>query len=319
MVNSTPFIDARTGVATPYGVLFPPGARVRAYVRGTTAGALAVREGDEAIRPLMVASIAAGLARCKSGYPDIVFVLPGHAENCAAAGGLAKLVPGCFLIGLGDPEKDNGPTVNFTDTLSNWAIDDKNVTIAGLRFVAAADPVTAMLTFSAAGCRFIGNMIVTATSATLECTTPITVAAGATSLKLLRNKSRGVTGATTQVVLVSGAADDIEIAENDLQMPGGSAAIGCIHFSAAATNIRVCKNTLSNSKSDSTAGLSIATATAVTGKISDNDSIIYADGVAAATGILFAGTPSATVRCFRNYTCDEPRVSGVLSPAGCAT
>jgi len=267
----------------------------------------------------MVASIGAALARCKSGYPDIVFVLPGHAENCAATGGLANLVPGCFLISLGDPEKDDGPTVNFTATASNWAIDDKNVTIAGLRFVAAADPVTAMLTFSAAGCRFMGNMIVTATSAALECTTCITVAAGATSLKILRNKSRGITGATTSVIAISGAADDVEIAENDLQMPGSAAATGVIHISAAATNLRIHHNTLVNSKSDSTAALSVATATAAAGKVNDNDSIIYTDGVAASTGILFAGSPSATLRCFRNYTCDEPRVSGVLSPAGCAT
>jgi hypothetical protein len=180
-----------------------------------------------------------------------------------------------------------------------------------------ANGVTSGIAFSAAGCKFVNNRIITATTADLECTTCLSVAAGATSLKISKNKSRGVTGATTSVVSITGAAEDVEISDNDFQMPGSAAATGVIAVGAAATNLRILRNLLSNAKSDSTAALSVANV-ACTGVVKENSFVIYADGVAASTGIVFTST-GALLRCFDNKTCDEPRVSGVLSPAGCAT
>jgi hypothetical protein len=307
----TPYLVPRSGLKTPYGHLFPPGGRVVARVRATA------REGDDAYQDIMVKTLAAGLARCKSGYGDVVLVEEGHAESDAD---LTNLVPGTTIIGLGDPRQDSAPTFTWATTTTNWAVNDKNVTIAGLRLVlGGADGVTTGITFSAAGCRFIGNHMVAATSAALECTTCLSVSAGATDLLIAKNTARGAVGATTSVVAVAGAADSVEIVDNDFVVLGSAAATGVIHVSAAATNLRILGNKLTNSKSDSTAAISVATATAATGIFADNDSVIFADGVAASTGILFAGSPSATIRCFRNQTCDEPRVSGVLSPAGCAT
>jgi hypothetical protein len=307
------YVDPLCGIATPYGNLFPPGSRVAAYVRSSA------RDGDDAIRGKLRSTLAQGLALCKSGYGDVVLVLPGHSENVSGTTGLANLVPGTTIIGLGDPRQDYAPTFTWTATTANWAIDDKNVTIAGLRLVlGGADGVSNAMSFSAAGCKFIGNRLILATSALLECTIGMTVAAGATDLLVKGNKSRGAVGVTTEVILISGAAAGVDIEDNDFQMLGSAAATGVIAGTAAATNVRILRNILHNSHASSSATISW-TDVAATGFIDGNRSLLMADGVAASTGIVLAGVTNNRLKCGVNYTTDEPGKSGVLSPAACAT
>lgn len=310
LYNPWPAVQARYGLA---------GSKVAAYVRGTS-GVLAPRgAADDLIRGDMVATISQGLARAKAGYGDVVLVMQGHTESLAAAGGLANLSAGVKLIGCcHDAEDDYAPTVSFAATAANWAIDDKNVMIAGLRFdLNGANDITTALDFSAAGGRLYDCFFNSGSGASLDCVNPIKVSSAASNMKIRRCKSRQTSGTTTEVVLIAGTSADTEVSDCDFQMIGSAAATGCIAIAGVATNLRILRNMLYNAHASSTAGISVADA-ACTGIVADNRSAILANGTAASTGIVFTSTGSL-LRCFNNLTCDEPRASGALSPAACAT
>lgn len=319
MIPQEMYFNSRTGIRTLYGLNLPPDARVAAYVRGT-AGVLTARDGDDAIRNRMYATVAQGIAKCKSGYGDVVIVLSGHTETISAAGYLANLVPGTKIIYLGDPDDDYAPTFTFSNAASNWAVDDKNVTIAGLRFLlTGANNITKAITVTAAGFRFIRNSLNLGTGASNDCAIGLSIESGATGAKILANKSRQSGGTCTGVVTLDATtpADDVEVSDNDFQMIGSAAGVGCINVAGASTNVRIMRNTLAQYHASSTAGIAVANA-ASTGIIADNRSAVLADGTAASTGIVFTSTGSL-IRCYDNKTCDEPRASGALSPAACAT
>jgi len=70
-----PNIATGLGHRTKYGsVILSPGARVAAYVRSTGAQS----DDDPMLNANLVTTLSAGLARCRSGFNDVVFVLPGH-------------------------------------------------------------------------------------------------------------------------------------------------------------------------------------------------------------------------------------------------
>src|SRR3972149_5020733 len=101
MYGSNPF-------RTPYGNILPPGGKVAAYVHH---GGIAAVD-DDGYRDKLVATLAGGLDRCRSGYPDIVMVLPGHTESVTDGTMLANMKAGNQIIGVGVGQLR--PTFNFT-------------------------------------------------------------------------------------------------------------------------------------------------------------------------------------------------------------
>src|SRR3990167_8848841 len=94
---SLPTFAVGTGFNTKFGpIVLEPGARVAAYVRSTGA----VSDEDPLIATNLVSTLGAGLARCRSGKNDVVFVLPGHSEAVTSTT-LDNLVAGPRVIGCG--------------------------------------------------------------------------------------------------------------------------------------------------------------------------------------------------------------------------
>ena len=80
--------------------------------------------------PVATIDYAIGLAAANNG--DIIYVMPGHAENIIAAG-IDVDKAGLKIIGLG--VENNRPTITFTATTSDVDIDADDIYISGLRFV----------------------------------------------------------------------------------------------------------------------------------------------------------------------------------------
>jgi len=89
------------------------------------------------------ATIDYAIGRCTANQGDIIFVMPGHAEDIAAAGGIALDVAGVSIIGLGSGS--DRPNITFSATDSTMTITVASCLIQNIVFEAAiADVVTAI-------------------------------------------------------------------------------------------------------------------------------------------------------------------------------
>jgi hypothetical protein len=310
-----PTVAYGAGFKTPYGIaLLPPGSRIAAYVRST-----GEQSGDDPfLRQYLVTTLAAGLARARSGLGDTVIVLPGHSESVVDATMLTNLQAGTRILGFG--RGSAMPTFRWTATGSQWALAVNDVAISGLRLrLEGANGVVKAILVTGSGACIHNNDIEVASGATNKATIALEVGAGADRFELIGNVFRGTaTHNATDGVKVVSTVDQIRIEDNEMSF-SATAANGLIHLTAAATSVKVLRNYLDNTMTSSTSTITVDTATAATGVFANNYCAILADGTANATGILFPGSPSATIKCFENYTSDEPRKSGVLSPAVVAT
>lgn len=88
------------------------------------------------------------IGQCSASRGDTIFVLPGHVETVAAAGGLAIDVAGLTIIGLGRGALR--PQINFTATGSTCTISAANTYIENVLFTGGIDAVATAIVISAA-------------------------------------------------------------------------------------------------------------------------------------------------------------------------
>lgn len=305
-----PLIQVGYGLRTPFGLILPPGGRVAAYVRSTGAQ----DQDDTAIANNLVSTLSAGLARCRAGLGDTVVLLPGHSESVADNAMLTNLVAGTRIIGVG--VGSNMPTFRWTATTSQWVLNKADVYISGLRLrLEGANGVVKALAITGADNIITGCDIETASGATAKATICIEIGAGAHRCVISGNVFRGTaTHNATDGVLIAGAVSDASVSDNDMQF-SATAGNGLVRVSAAALSLRILRNQMANTMTSSTSCITVG-AVAATGNISDNRISVLATGAqtAGTTGIdVSAGT--SLVRCFQNFICNDPRVSGILGPA----
>lgn len=315
--NPPPFLSNYAAVASPWGTFVKPGGRVAAYVRSTGA-----QDGEDhfASSGLLVASINEGLKRCRAGQNDIVFVLPGHVENVAAADSWSSAVAGAQIIGVGVPGATNNPTITWTATAGTIALNDANVTISGLTLVwSGIDAVVTPMPVTAAGVSIIGCLI-RAETATAGALKGVEVAVGGSGFRFVGNTmlSADITKLMTSApVLVSGAADDVVVSDNYIASGNpGTSVLGLIAVTAAATNVRILRNTLIQLNTAGTAlyGVTVGDV-AATGVIGYNN-LKTATNVTITTSLASqAGTAAQVgIAQFENRVCDATNTQGVLEP-----
>lgn len=311
-----PLVGQKTvGFRTFFGTWVAPGARV------TFLGPAGVFE-DTFTENNRVATLNAALARCRSAKGDVIFALPGYSENVSAADYASSLVAGTKLIAIGRPGATSNPTLTWTATASTFLLDVADVEIIGFNLnFAGIDAVVAPITISANGCALIDNLI-TLAAGSAGATTPITVAAGANNCLIKGNKMLQ-TGTQTEVNIISitGAVDNLEIADNFISCLLTSATGGIIQIGEAATNLDIHGNKFYNSVEDGVC-VRVADTFAATGWIYENyGKTIDAAGTVANTLKLvsFEGTTESLIGCFQNFATDEAVASGVLSPAAAST
>jgi hypothetical protein len=314
MFGDLPRVSAGAGVKFPFGTLLPPGGRV-VYLRST-----GPQDGDDqSLVKRLFLTLSSALAQCRAGLADTVIVLPGHTENVTDALMLTNLVAGTRIIGVGCPYQDDAPQFRWTATASQWPITAKNVLISNLRLrLEGANGVVKAIVTTASGTSLVGNNIEVASGATAKATIAIEVGSAAHDCIIAANFMHGTeTHNVTDLIKVVGGTVPLRlrIIDNTI-IASATAANGLIHLTVAALRVNISRNVLYNTHTASTATIAVDNV-AADGIIVENYSGILTDGVAASTGIVFAGT--ATMKCFQNFTSDEPRKSGALSPAAVAT
>lgn len=315
--SALPYYQSMPGIITPYGTLLKPGGRIAAYVRSTGA-----QDGEDhfAASGNLVSTLQAGLARCRSGAGDIVYVLPGHTESISTADFFTNLVAGTQIISAGRPGATNNPTFTWTAVGSTFLLDVADVTLMGLTFVTGgADNVTAPITVSAAGCAVVGCHIIAGTSSALESATVLTLASGATDCLVSGNRFSATGGAVTTACISIGAVARPVVVGNRILTTQSSATTGAIAITAAATDVDIGWNRIYNAVEDGV-GIRLADV-AATGIIYNN----YFGGVDAGgtvanalKAVSFAGS-SHIVRMFENRASDEDSATGVIAPAAATT
>lgn len=304
-----PMVSAGAGMKTPFGItLLPPGSRVAAYVRST-----GLQTGDDQfVAANLVSTLAAGLARVRSGLGDTVVVLPGHSESVTDATTFSgSLVAGTRIVGFG--RGSAMPTFRWTATAGQWALSVADVTIQGLRLrLEGASGITKAINVTGADCAILGCDIQVGSGASNKAAIAIEIGAGADRFELCGNNIRGtVAGSVVNCVLVAGVADGVRICDNEILVATTVVGVGPINVTAAATQLKVLRNIIANMLASSETCMSVG-AVAATGVVADN------------YGSTEAGTPvsdifefnaASLLRCFQNFGTDTKNTSGVLSPA----
>jgi hypothetical protein len=108
------------------------------------------------------ATVGYALTQCATGNNDMIVVMPGHAEDIAAAAAITINKAGINIIGLGNGR--NRPTLTWkTSTAAQVIISAANVTISNMVFdFTGIDAVVAGFAVDAAdvkfdGCEFLTN------------------------------------------------------------------------------------------------------------------------------------------------------------------
>ena len=303
-----PTVSAGAGMKTPFGItLLPPGARVAAYVRST-----GLQTGDDQfVAQNLVSTLSAGLARVRTGLGDTVVVLPGHSESVTDATMLTNLVAGTRIVGFG--RGSNMPVFTFTATASQWPVNKNDVTIQGLRLdLSGANGVVKAILVTGADVGIYGCDIIVASGASLKATIALEVGSGANRFEFIGNVMRGTaTHNVTDGIKVVAAVTDVRIQDNELVF-SATAANGNIHVTAAALGLRICRNLMENTMTSSTACLAVDSV-AASGICSDNYAGTLNNGTATSQGLVFASS-TALIKCFQNFSSDQPSLSGLLTP-----
>lgn len=308
-----PTVAYGAGLKTPYGIaLLPPGSRVAAYVRST-----GEQSGDDSfIRSNLVTTLAAGLARCRSGLMDTVVVLPGHSESVTDATMLTNLVAGTRVMGFG--RGSNMPVFRWTATGSQWAVSVADVVFSGLHLqLEGANGVVKAINVTGSGVGFHNNDIEVASGATNKATIAIEVGTGAHRFEMVGNVLRGTaTHNVTDGIKIVAAVTDARIMDNEMVF-SATAANGNVHVTAAALGLKVARNLMYNTHTASSACLALDNV-ATDGFVYDNRIGVKNDGTANAQGITVGGASVLTLFS-ENYAVDEKGKSGVITPAVVAT
>lgn len=316
---TTDFGLAQTGYGWKnlFGTYLPPGGQVAAFVRST-----GMQTGDDpylsTVTGTLVTTLAAGLAKCRSGAGDTVIVLPGHSESVTDNTMLTNLVAGTRIIGVG--QGSNRPVFRWTNTAGQWVLNKNDVIIAGLHLqMEGANGVVLAIEWTGADCALVGCDVETASGASNKATNPIEINTGAHRGLIGGNIFRGTaTHNSTDGILISAAVDQFRILSNEFAFSVTAAAHGIITVNAAATQLRIMENFFDCTMTASVQGIYLADV-ASTGILADNYFSVLTNGTAASSGIVWAGVTNSLVKCFQNFCSDEKQKSGVLAPGAVST
>lgn len=302
-------VDGNQILRTQFGIILPPGAHVAAYVRSTGA-----QSGDDAwISSNLVATLDAGLKRCRSGLGDYVICLPGHSESVTDATMLANLVAGTRVIGVGNG--GNRPVFRWTATGSQWAITKADVIFAGLKLrLEGANGVVKAIISTAADTIFQFNVIEVASGATAKATICMEMGAGADRFGIIQNEFYGTeTHNVTDGIKVVAANLGGRIIGNEMIF-SATAANGLVHFTAAALRTKTIGNYIYNTHTASSAAL-VYDNVAVDGICSDNRCGCINTGTLTSGTICILDGAASLVKFFENYGVNDIVKSGILLPS----
>lgn len=295
-------------IATSYATLIPPGARVAAYVRSGGYQELDPFRADD-----LVTTLAAALPRVRSGYGDVIIVLPGHVESVVDATMLDNLRAGTTILGIGRGSMQ--PTFNFTATASQWTLDQSDVLVQGLRLnVDGANGVVNAIDVTAADCVLRGCAVRLASGAALKATVGVSLSAARAWVDGCYFEGTA-THFVARAILIDTAVDGIKVTNTRI-IASATAANGLIGVTAAATNLLFQDLLLYNTHTSSTATIALSDVACDGFAIRVKSGTKNNGGAKTTQGITWGA--SALVQA-HDCTCSDVRAdSGVTSPAAAA-
>lgn len=253
--------------------------------------------------PLPTLQAAIDLAEANKG--DVIFILPGHAENIAAAGGITCNKAGLRIIGLG--VGSNRPTFTWTATAATWLISAANVAVENIRCTVGIDEVVSLFSVTAANASLDKvDFFETATFQAIQFLLT-TAAADGITVRGCRHAQATAAGSAQKWLQLVGV-DDCEIVDNALFLTLNNAAGSvAISGSTALVRGRIARNTIVQLGGTSQVS-AILLVDASTTFVHDNR---LACGSTALAGICDVGNAGYAAE---NYCLNTPDKSGLLDP-----
>lgn len=304
---SLPNVTNGVGFNTKFGpIVLEPGAQVAAYVRSTGA----VSDEDPVVASKLVPTLNAGLAMCRAGKNDVVFVLPGHVENITATTN-SSLVAGTRVIGCG--RGSNRPQFTWSATTSQLVLNKNDVVFMNCIFKINGAVVVKGIAVTGADNAIIGcDIDVGSVASTNLATIGIDIGAGADRFEFRNNYVHSIAGATpTQVIVISSTADGVTICDNKILAATSVVSKGLIDVTGVCTGLEIGRNILQNRLASSETVLSVG-AVAATGVYYDN---YGATEAGTPVSDIFEANAASLLRPFQNFGTDTKGASGLLSPA----
>jgi hypothetical protein len=291
------------------------------WVGNGTLGSGTFPSGNGSNPDYPMASILTAFKKTVAGRGDIIYVLPGHAENIATATAWADLKSNTKIVGLGSGIER--PIFTFTTTASQLAVGAtvSSVLIRGCQFYAAgprgttALTVTAPFSISGAGFQFIENEVQCGVDADQLATDCFSLAATADDATFYGNYIWGGAGSViTTVLKTTGAVDRLKLFNNTITAEVATAATGVLldlSQAAIADNL-IMGNYLANNTAS--AKFVIKPHATSTGFV-DNNVYFTGDGATAPASSAWS-TYTTTYKFGANNKCvTAVSVSAIVSPA----
>lgn len=279
--SALPYYQTMPGIITPYATLLKPGGRVAAYVRSTGA-----QDGEDhfASSGMLVSTLNAGLARCRSGQGDIVYVLPGHTENVSTADAMTNLVAGTQIVSAGVPGSSNNPTLTWSATTASFLFDVADVSLIGFSLDwGNVDSVDQPITVTAAGAMFAYNFVTLGKEAGATdtgCDAGILLDSGSHNARILGNQFVNFGGTIAEsaqsgsVIACGNAAGDnsrnINISNNYISASTTGDTIGIIDVVGICPDLFVGNNYLIQRAADAAFAITVASISGTFGAVVNN-------------------------------------------------
>ena len=248
---------------------------------GNTARGDTPNKGSAPDTPFSTIDFAVG--RCTANNGDVIFVMPGHAENITGATSLVIGVAGIRIIGMGWGR--SRPILTYTATGGTVEMDAANCTLENIIFLASVSAVVVAINVDAADCSIINcefDFEATGDDFALGISIATIVRASVINCRFIAEN--GVTGMADAILL--NAADECRIIGNNFT---GDFTNAAIRFgSTASDSIEIRDNSIWNGHASQQA---IRNATDSTGIIRDN-TISYEDAEAMANQLFVTASGS---------------------------
>jgi hypothetical protein len=249
------------------------------------------------------------IGKCTANKGDIIYLMPGHTDTTAAAGGITCDVAGISIIGLGSGSLR--PTITWSATASTIAISAANVTISNIITTISIDEVVSMFNVTGANCTLdrVDFVPYGALGATGQAIQWLLTSAAADGITVQFCKHYQKTAANANQVWMDLNGVDYARVIGNVGMFTAKAATAShwIGTTAACNELEIVGNRVLFLGGTITGVITCTTAT--TGIIAYN-----ALGSGTAVGITTAIVADAAF-VFENYWIDDVAASGILTPA----
>jgi len=258
--------------------------------------------GRSHTRPFKTLDYAIG--QCTASNGDVIYLLPGHAENLTAADSIDCDVAGVTIIGLGRGSLI--PTFSTTAAAGSITVDAGNVTIQNVKLLANfATGTTKGITISANGDGLtLDGVHFRDTSAANEFLVHIGVATTVSDLWIKNCTFVTAAGSLTNSILFAGTSVDAVIEKCYFYVDSADSVID--HAAGASANLHIHHCTIVNIDTGA-AGYCIE-------QKSDGTGCVH-DCRLAYNKIDAEISAGAATWWFENYACNTIAESGLLDPA----